>query len=63
VYSDSNPHLNWPFALHDKPFLALCGQLELEKSEPPDSRTGMSGLAVPKFLLHSTDSLDRNSLF
>jgi hypothetical protein len=36
VYSDSNSHLNWPCASHDKRFLVLCGQLKLEKPEPPD---------------------------
>jgi hypothetical protein len=63
VYWDSKPHLNWPFASHDKPFLILCGQLELGKLEPPNSQTRMSNLAIPRFLLHSTDSLDRSSLF
>jgi hypothetical protein len=49
VYLDSNSHLNWPFASHDKTFLVLYGQLELGKPEPPDSQTRMSGLAVPGF--------------
>jgi hypothetical protein len=62
VYSDSNSNLNWPFASHDNPFPVLCGQLELGKPEPPDSQTGMPGLAIPGFSLHSTDSLDRSGL-
>jgi hypothetical protein len=52
----------WHFASHDKPVLVLCGQLELGKLKPPDSQIGMSGLAVPEFLLHSTNSLDRSGL-
>jgi hypothetical protein len=63
VYSDLNPHLNRPFASDDKTFLELCGQLELGKPEPPDSQTGLSGLAVPRFLHYSTDSLNRSGLF
>jgi hypothetical protein len=62
-HPDLNPHLNWLFASNDKPFLDLCGQLELEKLKPPDSQTGLFGLAVPEFLLHSTDSMDRSELF
>jgi hypothetical protein len=63
VYSNSNSHLNWPCASHDKPFLVLCGQLELGKLEPSDSQTKLSGLVVPGFSLHSTNSLDRSDLF
>jgi hypothetical protein len=63
VHPDLNPRLNWSFASNDKPFSDLCGQLELEKLEPPDFQTGLSGLAVPRFSLHSTDSLDRSDLF
>jgi hypothetical protein len=63
MYSDSSSHLNWHFASHDKLFLVLCEQLELGKLEPPDSQIGLSGLAIPGFLLHSTNSLDRSGLF
>jgi hypothetical protein len=63
VHLDLNPHLNWPFASDDKPFLDLCGQLELGKLKPLDSQTGLSGLAAPRFSLHSTNSLDRSGLF
>jgi hypothetical protein len=63
VYSDSNTHLNWPFASHDKAFFVLCGQLELEKPKHLNSQTGMSGLTIPGFSLHSTNFLDRSSLF
>jgi hypothetical protein len=63
VFSDSNSHFIWPCASHHKPFLVLCGQLELGKSNPRDSQTGLSGLAIPGFPLHSTDSLDRSGLF
>jgi hypothetical protein len=63
VYPDLNPHLNWPFASDDKPFSDLCGQLELGKPKPLYYQTELSGLAVPGFSLHSSDSLDRSNLF
>jgi hypothetical protein len=63
MHPDLNPHLNWPFTSDDKPFSDLCGQLELGKLEPPDSQTGLSDLALPGFLLHLSDSLDRSGLF
>jgi hypothetical protein len=63
VNLDSNPHLNWPSASHDKPFSVMCCQLELGKPEHSDSQTGMSSLTIHGYLLYSTDSLDRSGLF